>query len=72
MAFPQLLHFPHVHNLNGTHDSVCARCHLTIASAKHEAQLNPYEQAHRCDPVRLYQFSQGRTPANYSRLPVAN
>jgi hypothetical protein len=37
-------------------DSICSDCLVTIASAKDEDELARLEQAHVCDPVRLYQL----------------
>jgi hypothetical protein len=48
--------FPHRHNRNGIVDSICSDCLVTIASAKDEDELARLEQAHVCDPVRLYQL----------------
>jgi len=50
--------FPHRLNRNGFHDSICTRCHLTIASACHPADLAKLEEAHICNPVRLYQLQE--------------
>jgi hypothetical protein len=52
--------FPHRLNKNGFYESICTLCNLTIASARHEAQLRQYEQGHTCSPVRLVQV--GRYP----------
>jgi len=51
--------FHHRHNRNGTHDSICSCCYMTVASATGESELHPFEDAHICDPVRLYQVSEG-------------
>jgi hypothetical protein len=48
--------FPHRLNSNGFHDSICTRCHLTIASARNEADLAELENYHVCNPIRLYQL----------------
>ncbi|MGD0737111.1 MAG: hypothetical protein ABR976_18410 [Terracidiphilus sp.] len=50
--------FPHRLNRNGFHDSICTRCHLTIASARNEADLASLEQIHVCNPIRLYQLQE--------------
>jgi hypothetical protein len=50
--------FHHRRNLNGTHDSICPDCYLTIASTVQEFELSEHESAHVCDPVQLYQISQ--------------
>jgi hypothetical protein len=52
--------FIHSPNADGGFDSTCARCVLVVASATREEHLSPYESMHVCDPVRLYQISQGR------------
>lgn len=51
--------FPHRFNSDGSFDSICTLCHETVARTKNEADLNQHERSHRCDPVRLYQISQG-------------
>jgi hypothetical protein len=53
---PQQPSFPHRINSNGFHDSICSRCHLTIASARNETDLSELEQRHVCNPIRLYQL----------------
>jgi hypothetical protein len=50
--------FPHRFNVDGTHDSICAQCHLTVASARNEQELAQRERDHVCDPVRIYQLSE--------------
>jgi hypothetical protein len=50
--------FPHRFNADGSYDSICTLCHLTVATAKTEAHLLQHERSHKCDPVRLYQVSQ--------------
>ena len=50
--------FPHRHNKDGIHDSICTICFVTVASQEVEAKLRPYELAHVCNPVELYRVSQ--------------
>jgi hypothetical protein len=50
--------FPHRFNSNGFYDSICTRCHLTIASARKESDLAFLEQSHVCNPIRLYQLQE--------------
>ena len=54
--------FTHQENANGGFDSICSRCVEIAASALREEQLSSSESMHVCDPVRLYQISQGRIP----------
>jgi len=46
--------FVHRFNLNGTHDSICRGCFVTIASLGDETALARHERDHLCDPTRLY------------------
>jgi len=50
--------FPHRTNENGSYDSICRICHLTVASARIEAELARFERSHVCDPIRIYQLSE--------------
>lgn len=52
--------FPHRHNKDATHDSICTECLMTVASVESEGQLALFESAHICDPANLYRVSQGR------------
>jgi hypothetical protein len=54
-------HFPHRHNDDGSHDSICTKCFLTVASVKDEAELVQFERDHVCDPALLHKFSQGNS-----------
>jgi hypothetical protein len=53
-------HFPHRHNNDGSFDSICSVCYVTVASVANESELPPEESMHKGDPIRLYQASQGR------------
>jgi hypothetical protein len=45
--------YVHRSNLNGTTDSICKSCFLTVASAIWDADLESAEREHKCDPFRL-------------------
>jgi len=69
--------FVHRSNSNGTTDSICKSCFLTIATAMWEADLDSAEQAHKCDPFRLSSLktavlraTEGTAEAGKSRGPV--
>jgi len=51
-------HFHHRFNREGTHDSFCSTCYMTVATTSEEFELVGHEDVHICDPVRLYQVSQ--------------
>jgi hypothetical protein len=51
--------FTHRHNMDGTHDSICRECLVTIATVEKEDDLAGFESGHSCDPVRAYRRSQG-------------
>ena len=40
-------------NRNGTIDSICTRCYVTVATAFWEADLETAEPHHKCDLWRL-------------------
>jgi hypothetical protein len=46
--------FAHRHNPDGTIDSICLRCYLTIASKSEEQELEDSEHHHACHPIHLY------------------
>jgi len=50
--------FAHRHNPDGSWDTICPLCIVTVASEKTESKLATHESAHICDPVRLAQFAQ--------------
>jgi hypothetical protein len=56
--------FPHRHNIDGTHDSICTSCFVTVATVVNETELSGHESAHVCDPMDEYRFSQ-RTSVPY-------
>ena len=41
--------YPHRVNLDGSWDSICTRCFLTIAHCKTEKELAEVERKHVCD-----------------------
>jgi hypothetical protein len=43
--------FAHRHNLDGTWDSICTKCFLTVASEWAEDGLLTHEQRHNCDSL---------------------
>ena len=45
--------FVHRDNSDGTIDSICRECLLTVASAIWETELEHAEHDHSCDPYRL-------------------
>lgn len=40
-------------NPDGTTDSICRQCFVTVATATGEADLDSAEPCHKCDPSRL-------------------
>jgi hypothetical protein len=49
--------FPHRINRDGSYDSICPVCHLTVANTTDEDELLRYERKHICSPFRLFEFS---------------
>jgi hypothetical protein len=42
-------HFVHRSNNDGTVESICLNCHLTVATAKDANELPQMERFHRCE-----------------------
>jgi hypothetical protein len=53
--------FVHRSNPNGTTDSICTKCFLTVATAKWEANLDSAEQTHKCESWRVERFKKSVT-----------
>ena len=49
--------FPHRHNADGTHDSICTVCFTTVATAQNDWELAAHESTHFCDPLWSYRYS---------------
>jgi hypothetical protein len=65
--------FPHRMNKDGTIDSICPHCFVTIGCSTWEADLDRIEAAHLCEPSRLASFSgPGRKPVAAERIPEFN
>lgn len=47
------MQYPHRQNPDGSIDSICPRCYITVASASEEADLRRTEAAHVCDAWRI-------------------
>jgi hypothetical protein len=43
--------FAHRNNLDGTWDSICTKCFLTVASERAEGGLLTHERRHNCDSL---------------------
>ena len=50
--------FKHRQNRDGSHDSICCTCFLTVASTRQESVLCHFEHRHACDPVQLYEVTE--------------
>jgi hypothetical protein len=51
--------FQHRDNEDGSFDSICTRCFLTVAGADEEDQLASHEAIHVCSPIRLFAIATG-------------
>jgi hypothetical protein len=52
------LKYPRRTNPDGTIDSICPRCYVTIGTSVEKADLKRLEDAHVCDPARLSYFEE--------------
>jgi hypothetical protein len=48
MAAEATTFYPHRLNRDGTFDSICPRCFLTVAHTQTEAELFAYDRVHVC------------------------
>ena len=54
--FPQSAKYAHRYNRDGTTDSICKGCFMTVARAIWEADLERAESLHRCDSRAVGSF----------------
>lgn len=54
--------FAHRHNLDGTWDSICTKCFLTIASVWDETELLDHERGHDCNALMRARHVGGGVP----------
>jgi hypothetical protein len=45
---PTALFFPHRRNRDGSFDSICLNCFLTVAKSFSESELEEFEEKHYC------------------------
>jgi hypothetical protein len=50
--------YTHRTTQDGLYESICSDCFATVASVQYERELAFQEEAHRCNPIRLYQLTQ--------------
>jgi hypothetical protein len=67
MAEIRTLVFPHRRNADGTFDSICMNCFLTVSHSKSEAELAESDKNHICDSSFLAE----RGMFNDSRLIIS-
>ena len=62
MTQTHTLQFVHRLNEDGTIDSICRECFVTIATAASNGELEREERKHRCDPwlLELYKKREHR------------
>ena len=60
----------YLHRLNddGTIDSICRECFVTVATATSRSALDPEQQKHRCDPFLLERYKKIKS---YKNFPIA-
>ena len=67
MASQLTCRFPHRHNKDGSHDSICISCFATVASVRNEVELAQHEQDHVCVMTFLNDVAQTcRLPSDHS------
>lgn len=62
MAQTYTIQFLHRLNDDGTIDSICRECFITVANALSRAELVQEEQKHHCEPRLLERYKKNRPP----------
>lgn len=55
-AFPTRPKFVHRNNRDGTIDTICRECFVTVATCRRETDLEQPERNHTCDPWTVERF----------------
>ncbi len=63
------MQLPHRLNSDGSFDSICPHCFVTIGTAASEDDLERLEGEHVCDPVRLEHFERLKQPPHSEKPP---
>ena len=61
------LHFCHRPNRDGTVDSICLKCFLTVSRGQSDAVRMKREESHACNPHDLERLEGAKTPVNESK-----
>lgn len=61
--------YVHRNNADGTMDSFCRKCMITVASSQWEVELDRAEKKHLCDPVQLEYVQRILNPPRASGPP---
>ncbi len=56
MEHPTEPNFVHRTNGDGTFDSICLKCFMTVATVKYQVDLKNVECEHACDPQTVAGF----------------
>lgn len=59
MGLPRDDHFAHRANSDGTSDSICRHCFVTVCTSTWETDLADAERRHICDPVVVARWKKG-------------
>jgi hypothetical protein len=57
---PDMMSFSHRHNQDGTVDSICRQCFITVATSQCELELASQELRHICNPGLVELYNQDR------------
>ena len=56
--------FHHRHNRDGSFDSICAGCLLTVGCVAVESELTDHENAHTCSAARRFGVAMGASQSS--------
>jgi hypothetical protein len=64
--------FVHRFNADGTIDSICRQCFVTVATARRESELLSQENDHICEPDVLDRFRHWKSLHEFPDSPYVN
>jgi hypothetical protein len=71
MLSRQVVFYPHRRNRDGSFDSICLNCFVTVATGKTEAELSEYDNRHVCEYSTLSQRAFDRRVLEGKTIPTS-
>ena len=71
MSVTLVVFYPHRRNRDGSFDSICLNCFVTVATATTEAELSKYDTRHVCEYSTLSQRTFNRRVLEGKIMPTS-